>query len=75
MMTVDKPRTGSPPCPKPLRDLIMREYRNDPNLSRISRQLTEDGIPTARGGRWYPATVLGIIRWTIANDPDWNDAL
>lgn len=54
----------------------MREYQDDPNLSRIARLFNDEDIPTPRGGqRWYPSTMLGIIRWTIANDSDWKDAL
>jgi DNA invertase Pin-like site-specific DNA recombinase len=31
-------------------------------LQQVADQLTADGVPTARGGRWYPSTVAGVLR-------------
>jgi DNA invertase Pin-like site-specific DNA recombinase len=31
-------------------------------LQQVADQLTSDGVPTARGGRWYPSTVAAVLR-------------
>jgi hypothetical protein len=31
-------------------------------LAAIADRLNAEQVPTARGGRWYPSTVLGVLR-------------
>ena len=31
-------------------------------LQAVADQLTSEGVPTARGGSWYPSTVAGVLR-------------
>lgn len=38
------------------------------SLPAVARLLTEEGVPTARGGRWYPSTVAAVLR-SIDLDP------
>jgi DNA invertase Pin-like site-specific DNA recombinase len=41
---------------------IVAERQAGATFSGIARRLTEDGVPTAQGGRWwYPSTVRGAI--------------
>lgn len=41
---------------------IRREHGGGKSLGAIARDLTADGVPTARGGaRWYPSTVRGVL--------------
>jgi DNA invertase Pin-like site-specific DNA recombinase len=55
-------RAGQPPIlPQPVRDRIYAEHLAGRSLSQIARDLDADGIPTAKGGRWWPYTVSHVI--------------
>ncbi len=40
---------------------IVREHRDGASYSAIARTLTAEGIPTAQGGSWWPATVRKVL--------------
>ena len=40
---------------------IFAEFNAGQSARAIARQLTADGVPTARGGRWTQTTVIGIL--------------
>lgn len=40
---------------------IVRERDHGRSLSDIARRLTADGIPTAAGGKWHPATIKRVL--------------
>lgn len=42
-------------------DRIVCMYRSGASMNGIARTLTEEGVPTARGGRWAAATIRGIL--------------
>jgi site-specific DNA recombinase len=43
-------------------EMYRRAYRGD-SLRSIARYLTDNGVPTARGGQvWYPSTILFVLR-------------
>ena len=41
---------------------ILAEHQEGKSYGAIARGLDADGVPTAQGGRWYPATVRGAVR-------------
>ena len=46
---------------------ILQEYRAGRRLTAIAQGLQADGVPTVRGGRsWYPSTIAGVLRATLA---------
>ena len=54
-----RPRT----LPERVRNRIHQMHHSGESLSAIARQLTEEGVPTAHGGRrWYPSTVKSMLR-------------
>jgi len=54
-----RPRTLS----QDVTDRIARERTSGMTLTQIADRLTEDNVPTARGGaRWYPSTVAAVLR-------------
>lgn len=50
-----------PILPDEVRHRIAQERAEGRTLRAIAQGLTDDGVPTARGGRWAPATVSGIL--------------
>lgn len=58
---------GRPPELKPeLVGRIVRAHEDGRNMSQIARDLTADGVPTARGGEWRASTVQAVLRSTTA---------
>lgn len=56
-------RLGRPPTlPQDVRDRILSERANGSTLAAIAAGLTADGVPTAQGGQWRPATVAYIVK-------------
>lgn len=53
------PRTALPPA---VVERIARERAEGRSLQRIADGLAADGVPTARGGKWYPSTVSYVLR-------------
>lgn len=55
-------RLGRPvSLPPAVRRRIVSERASGKTLAAIATGLTEDGIPTARGGRWHPSTVAAVL--------------
>ncbi len=54
---------GRPPTiPRAVVERIRLEYARGRGLSEIARALTEEGVPTAHGGRkWWPSTVRAVL--------------
>ena len=54
---------GRPPSlPRRVVERIRLEYARGRGLSEIARQLNEDKVPTAHGGRqWWPSTVRAVL--------------
>ena len=55
-------------CPPPPRALdpavrakIIKKHKAGLSLAAIARQLTEDQVPTATGGKWYPSTIRAVV--------------
>ncbi len=40
---------------------VFADYTTGQSLTNIARRLTDQDVPTARGGKWYPATVRYIL--------------
>jgi hypothetical protein len=40
---------------------IVRERREGATLTAIAESLTADGVPTAQGGKWWPATGRKVL--------------
>lgn len=41
---------------------IVAEHNGGDTLVDIARRLTDEGVPTVRGGaRWYPSTVRAVL--------------
>lgn len=53
------PRTA---LPAEVVERITRERAQGRTMAAIASGLTADGVPTARGGRWYPSTVAYVLR-------------
>lgn len=49
------------PLPEELIDRIVALRSEGCSLPRIARTLTEEGVPTARGGKWAAGTIRGIL--------------
>jgi hypothetical protein len=48
--------------PRHVVERIRLEYARGRSLAEIARDLTDDGIPTAHGGRrWWPSTIRSIL--------------
>ena len=55
-------RLGRPPVlSDELRDRIRSMREGGASLARIASELTDDGTPTAHGGRWHASTVSKIL--------------
>ena len=58
-VTLGRPRS----LPEEVRNRIEQMHSSGASLSAIARELTEEGVPTAHGGkRWYPSTVKSMLR-------------
>jgi DNA invertase Pin-like site-specific DNA recombinase len=53
---------GAPETAPKTEQRIVSLYEAAPSFSAIARQLNEENVPTARGGKWYPATVRTILK-------------
>lgn len=51
-----------PLLPEDVRTRIARERAAGRSLRAIADGLTQDGVPTARGGKWAPQTIATILR-------------
>lgn len=59
---IDRNRGGRPrELPDETRRLVV-ELSRTMNPYALARKLNDDGVPTARGGRWYDTTVRAILR-------------
>jgi len=47
--------------PESVRLRIASEHAAGGSLRTIAHRLTAEGVPTARGGRWHPATVRAVL--------------
>lgn len=57
-VTLGRPRVMD----EDVRARIKAEHEQGESLAAIARRLTDEGVPTARGGlRWYPSTVRAVI--------------
>jgi hypothetical protein len=55
-------RLGRPSTLSPeLVERIVRERRGGASLGAIASSLADDGVPTAHGGKWWPATVRKVL--------------
>lgn len=55
---------------------VVAERRNGATLAGIAEGLTEDGIPTARGGdRWSTSSVQGVLNSTLGRTLAAGDAV
>lgn len=55
-------RLGRPiDLPEPVRNRVALERANGRTLQAIADGLTTDGVPTARGGKWRPATISAVL--------------
>ena len=52
---------GTREIPEPVVRRIRRLRSRGWSYARIAERLNADEVPTARGGRWHPATVRGAI--------------
>jgi DNA invertase Pin-like site-specific DNA recombinase len=62
-LAVARPRgkqVGGPSVPGKVARRIKRQRDAGDSYSRIARALNEDGVPTARGGKWHPSTIRYI---------------
>jgi hypothetical protein len=56
-------RLGRPSTLAPeLVERIVRARDSGASLGAIARTLTEEGVPTAHGGAWLPATVRKVLQ-------------
>jgi DNA invertase Pin-like site-specific DNA recombinase len=44
-----------------IRTRIITDHAAGNSLAEIARTLNAENIPTARGGRWYPSTIKGVL--------------
>jgi hypothetical protein len=57
-----RPAGRPPTLPPSVVDRIRLEYARGRSLGEIVKALTDDGIPTAHGGRrWWPSTVRAVL--------------
>jgi len=47
--------------PQHIRRRIADEHANGHSLRTIARGLTNDGVPTARGGKWHASTISAVL--------------
>ncbi|MBU1221979.1 recombinase family protein [Myxococcota bacterium] len=52
---------GTYEVPDNVRRKILNLHRKGASLLDIATKLTKDGIPTARGGKWYQGTIRAIL--------------
>jgi hypothetical protein len=59
----DRGAAGRPPLlPRRIVERIRLEYARGRGFAEIARQLNEEGVPTAHGGRqWWPSTVRAVL--------------
>ena len=63
-------RFGRPvEAPDPVRRRIVSMRDAGATYAAIADTLTGEGVPTTRGGRWWPSTVAGIVR-SVALDAE-----
>jgi DNA invertase Pin-like site-specific DNA recombinase len=56
-------RSGQAPVLSPaLRQRIADEHGAQRSLTAIARDLNDEGVPTARGGRWHASTIAHVLR-------------
>ena len=60
----DGTRLGRPvEIDQDIRRRIAQEFHDGASLSEIARRLTDEAVPTARGGKkWYPSSVQAVLR-------------
>jgi len=58
---IGNPRWSEQTIPDDVRDLIRSLRDEGLSYPKIAARLTEDGIPTARGGKWFPSTVRSVV--------------
>ena len=56
-VTLGRPRALDPA----VRAKIIKKHKAGMSLASIARQLTEDQVPTATGGKWYPSTIRAVV--------------
>jgi len=63
-------RAGQPPMlPQRVRRRIVRERAKGRSLAAIADELNAKGVPTARGGQWYPSTIAHVVK-SVALDEE-----
>lgn len=55
-------RHGRPELTEETRQRIAAERDNGRTLAAIANDLNDDGVSTARGGRWHPSTIAHVLR-------------
>ena len=56
-------RLGQPvELPDSVRQTVVARRADGWTLQKIADSLTADGVPTARGGKWYPSTVRHVLQ-------------
>ena len=56
-----KLHASRPRVPDDVTELIAKLDADGFGLSEIARELTARGVPTARGGKWYPSTIRSVL--------------
>lgn len=51
--------------PRDLDEHVANRIVRRGSLSAIARALTDEGVRTARGGKWHPATVRAVVRSSL----------
>ena len=59
--------------PESLRDRVVKDHASGLSLRQIATLLTEQGEPTARGGKWHASTVRHVLR-SVAIDARLSEA-
>lgn len=69
---VERRPAGRPPTlPQGVVGRIRLAYARDRGLGDIARTLTDEGVPTAHGGRqWWPSTVRAVLLRGVREDSD-----
>lgn len=58
---------GRPPAlPEEVVRRVIAAHDTGTSLAGIARELVDDGVPTARGGKWHAATVRAVLASTTA---------
>jgi hypothetical protein len=56
-------RAGQAPIlPESIRLRIARAHAQGKSLNAIAVALNDEGVPTAKGGKWYASTVAHMVR-------------